>query len=357
MSLLFMDGLDCYDDLGDVIAPGKLVSNSNDTTRINLAPAGGRFGGGALQSMYAGGNFYVWRLIHPLSLSTDYIFGASVQISAAESAARDLFWLEDASQNVALYITATLGGGMQVKNASGTVVGASNPTTGLLPANVWTRVEFKFNMGSSTSTGSIEIRVNDVTVVTLSAQNFFRSGGGASIAMINTNTSGIVRSFDDITLCDTTGDVNNTFLGDIRIDTLKPSGDTVQKDWTLSAGTAGYALIDDPNGASDGDTTYVSSQVVGNKSEFALSNIIGQSSAINAVQTRVKAKKTDVGTRRYRAYLKSGSAVSNGPEITPPVGSYSWPTTNGLYEKDPNGSLAWTDAAVNNLQLGIELTA
>jgi len=74
------------------------------------------------------------------------------------------------------------------------------------------------------------------------------------------------------------------------------------------------------------------------------------------MQARVKAEKTDVGTRTYKAYLKSNGTIADSDAITPSVGTYTW-AMNGIVEKNPDGDVVWTDLAVNNMKLGLELVS
>lgn len=355
MSLLFMDGLDCYDSRADVNTSGKLGTVDTDASEA-FSTTGGRFGGGCLQGVAQGGNIRYWQVFQTFALNTTYIFGASVKIGANTNSNRPIFVLLDSSQTLLFGIQETPGGGINVYNAANTVV-ATSAATGLVPANVWARIEFKFNLGTSNSTGSLEVRVNGATVITLTGQNFYHTGlAGAIVALYNGSATGATRSYDDITINDTNGDINNDYLGDVRIDTLKPAADTAINHWLPDTGTVCWSRIDDPNGASDGDTSFVQSSTVGDKSEFTLTHVVGQSSVIMGLQARVKAEKTDVGTRTYKAYLKSNGAIADAVEINPPVQTYTW-AFNGLVEKNPDGVAPWTDLSVNNLKLGLELVS
>lgn len=348
MSLLFMDGFDCYGSTSDLTtAPGWSASGGT------IAPTGGRFGGAAIYCPSTfGGNSATLGVA--LGLNTDYFVGFSFKATALPpTAPQPLMALIDASGNLLMYLKVTPTGSIQVADAGNVNLGS--PPVGVVSAASWSRIELKFNFGTSNATGSVEVQVNGATIATLSAQNFYRAGGATLLRFFNNSSNGYGHYFDDLVIYDTAGDTNNDWLGDIRIDTLKPSADTAQADWSPDSGSTGYARIDDPNSAPDGDTSYIQSATVGAKSEFDLTNIIGLSSGINAVQARVCSKKTDAGSRTYKAYLNSNSEVVDGATINPST-DYAW-SFNGLFEKNPDGDVVWDDTALNDLKLGLELVS
>jgi hypothetical protein len=119
-------------------------------------------------------------------------------------------------------------------NEAGNLIVARNNTTiatsaYALPVNSWVYIEFKATIHASA--GSYEVRVNGVNVLSATNVNTM----GSSTANINTITLGPVHSaigfvfsntwsYDDFYLCDTTGTKNNDFLGDMRVDTIRPNG-------------------------------------------------------------------------------------------------------------------------------------
>lgn len=347
--LLFMDGMDCYKDANDAVATGRWQLGGPNSGSV--VTNGGRFGGGCLNPP-ANNNANYWSLLQHLASGTDYFVGISFKNSALPTTAKTLIQVTDISGNVLFSVAVLANGAIQAYNSSSAAVGAS--AGGVIIGNTWFRIEVKFNTGTSTTTGTIEVRVNGVSVLALTGLNLYRSGAAAEFVQLYGQDSS-AHYFDDITVNDTTGDANNDWLGDVRVDVLKPNADTAVADWAPDAGSEGWSRIDDQNGGADEDTSYVQTANVGDKSEFDLSNIVGISSGINAVQVRVRAKKSDAGTRTYRAYLNNNGEVAEGNAINPST-DYSW-AFNLTAEANPDGGEAWTDDAVKTLKLGLELVS
>ena len=143
----------------------------------------------------------------------------------------------------------------------------------------------------------------------------------------------------------------STRLGEIRIDTIRPTADTADKDWTPSAGTDNYAMVDE---ATFSTTDYLSSTTVGDKDYYALGDLSFEPANIYAVRLLTLAKKDDATTRTFRGNIKSSSSEANG--TTRGLGT-SYTFYGDIFPTDPNGSIAWTQASINSLQAGIEVVS
>lgn len=350
MALLMMDGFDCYGSFADMIATGTwLVGNSApvaDTT-------GGRFGGGSMKMPgVVAGTQYV-SLVQAFNTNATYFISFNLKTEALPaSGAYSVFGLFNPTNSRLFTVNLASSGALYVTDAAGAQ--DTSGTTGAISTS-YRRVEIKFNAGTSTSTGSLEIKVDGVVVVSLTGKNYYSATGGAQMRFFGIAYNGRPAIwFDDLVVNDTTGSANNDYLGDIRIDTMRPFGDTEQADFALSGGADGSALIRDTIHAPDGDASYIQTSTPGAKSEFDLTNIIG-SSDIYGVQARTCCEKTDAGPRTYRAYIKSGEAVADGLELALPT-NYAW-ASNGIWETDPDTLDVWNEVGLNNLKLGFELVS
>ena len=353
MAILFMDGLDVYEDVDATTAVGwNYRAGSNLAT---FSKTLGRFGGGTVVA--AGSvNSTIWQYPFAFSTNTDYFTSFSFKAkNIPASGAQRFFGLSDAAGNLCFQLSITSTSAIRYANAPGPTT--DSVATGLIAASTWCRVEVKFNLGTNTSTGTIEVRVNGVSVLALTGQNIFASTGGALLRYYNDQSATADdRYFDDIVINDTTGTTNNTWMDDVRIDTIQPNGDTAQADWAKSTGTSGFALIDDTLGASDGDGTYISSNTVGNKSEFDMTSLPSASGSIYALQMRVCAERSGLTARTFRSYLKNSAAVVNGPTLQAFALTYAW-NLGGIASTDPNTSAPWTDSGVASVKLGLELVS
>ena len=156
-----------------------------------------------------------------------------------------------------------------------------------------------------------------------------------------------VNSFDDIVY---QNDVSAlpTLLGEHKIHTLLPNADTAQADWT-----GAFTDIDDPFGASDGDTTVISTETLNNKSEFALENLSESPTTIYAVQSVIEARKTDAGTKGVTHHIDSNGTEETGTEF---AAAETYGIHQQLHPLNPDGAVAWTETTVNALLVGVEIT-
>jgi hypothetical protein len=155
--------------------------------------------------------------------------------------------------------------------------------------------------------------------------------------------------FTDITLCDGSGSLNNTFLGDRRVYALFPTGAGNAAQWVPSAGS-NYACVDDspPND----DTDYVSAPAaLGSVDTYAMADLPPGASSVAWVQASPYAKKTDGGAGSVQpVYRRSGTDYLGTSQA---VGAnYSWYPE--VTELDPSSGVAWTASGVNALEAGIK---
>jgi hypothetical protein len=72
---------------------------------------------------------------------------------------------------------------------------------------------------------------------------------------------------------------------------------------------------------------------------------------VYAVQVQAYAKKDDAGAASYRVGINSNSNVENGPDVSPGTG---YAATFAIWDLDPDGDVAWDEAAVNALKVRVE---
>ncbi len=213
-----------------------------------------------------------------------------------------------------------------------------------LQANVWYYCEIKV-VFSGTS-GSVVVRLNGVEELTFS---------GNTIATANAYANGIAGPantalfIDDLYVLDTTGVVNNNFLGDVAVYTLIPDIDGSQAQWTpVGAASAFQATREQP---ADDDATYIVTGTAGNVHLFTLDDI-PPGATVFGLQAFVRARKDDAGTRVIRIVEKQGATTRETADIGL-TGSYAYYGTP-IEETAPDGS-GWTDAKVNDLEVGVKL--
>lgn len=229
-------------------------------------------------------------------------------------------------------------GGINVYKAS-TLLGSS--ANNVITAGVYYWWEVKLLRNSGTNLGSIEVRINGVSVLTVTGITMAHIIESVTLGNLGTAGHGNSTSrYDDFVIWDTTGTRNNDFLGDRRCPTSFPNADTAEADWTKSTGTSGFALIDNNPPV---DAQYIEAQNAGDISEFTKTAVGVATNDIAALVVVGRAAKSDAGVATYRLGINSDGSVENGsaesPSATP---AFSYFTK--VVELDPDGSIPWTRA-------------
>jgi hypothetical protein len=225
-------------------------------------------------------------------------------------------------------------------STAGTLLGTTAP--GILLSNVWHFVEFSGLI--STTVGTIALKVDGTTVLTLAGQNTQGFVTTASFDGIVIGSAGISGGstlfFDDIYVLDTA-----VSLGERRVETIRPNGDTAQKDFTPDTGTVNFSRVNDTlvNSA-----TYVQSSTLNNSDLYNTLDMNGTPVTIDFVQITAFAQKTDAGARSIKLIADVGGTqlLSGDLALTGSLVKYAF----GMAAKPGGG--AWAAADVNALKIG-----
>jgi hypothetical protein len=164
----------------------------------------------------------------------------------------------------------------------------------------------------------------------------------------NDDTPAKETQIDDIYFLDTTGSVNNDFLGSNAVVILQlPDGEGTTNDFTPSAGTDNSALVDE-NPASSAD--YNDGATNADVDEYTFADI-GENTVHGAIiETHVTVDALG-RNRKFRHRCRSGATVGNGSDLS------IMDDTNHrtIFEVDPNTSSLWTKANLNAAEFGVEV--
>lgn len=248
------------------------------------------------------------------------------------------------------------GTNIAVYRSTGTLLGS----VGFSPTNgIYYYMEMKATINSTT--GSVVIRVNGQTVLTLTNVNTNATGSATANGVACGDFYGFgVNSpwkMDDFYLCDgSTGAGSNPcndFLGDIKVECLMPNGNGNSSQLVGSDGnsTDNYLLVDEK--PQNDDTDYVESSTVGNKDTYAYENLASTSGSVYGVQIAPWAKKTDAGIRSIKTIARLSTTEVDGPEQFLASG-YSY--LPDIRATKPGGG-DWTITDVNNAEFGVKVFA
>ena len=343
MTLIFMDGFDHYGQY-DITKKWTSVSSL-----MSIDPTGGRRGTQAL-------------LVDDYSEFATIQFGTQLPQWYAGFAFRPLQLPPSAPAQIMRFmnvttVQTTLGfnpnGSLSVFRGSPStnLLGTSAP--GMLPIGGYSYVEWMVNVHNTT--GSTSVRVNGVEVLNLTNVN--TSGNGSayadtfSIGNPGSSSSNIGQAtIDDCYVCDALGPApHNTFLGDVRVDTLYPNADGTFQQWTTPLPGPHYTLVDEK--ILD-QTDYVASLTPGHRETYAIQDLTVETGTIYAVQLNLAAVKNDSNARQLKALYLSGASEALGPAM--PL-SAALAYKMHIQTTDPATGAAWTAAAINGMQCGAEV--
>jgi hypothetical protein len=291
-------------------------------------------------------------LARKTALSDKFCIGCAIRRPIGFDQVGDFFFLYDslnAEYQCGLRFHAD--GSMSFKRGA-TVLETTDP--GITSHDVWFYLELLVTIHGST--GSYEVRKDGTTILsgsgvntqnggTAQANRLYLSGGASS-----TGVSGGVH-YDDLVI---QSGAASAFLGDCRVDTFLPDSDGASAQFTPSAGSDNYAMVDDATNP-DLDTTNVESSTIGHIDLYGFPALSHTPAAIYAVQVSPMVNKTDSGFRSMKPVMRSGGVNYEGDEKSIGADTFIWVPT--IYEEDPDTSAAWTIAGVNALEAGQKVEA
>jgi hypothetical protein len=339
MALVFIEG---FDHVGVTTITGKWIVSGIDSSQISSSY--GRFEGKGL-------NITTNLQLIGKDFSTTYasgVIGFALKMNSFGNITKVAQLLDSSSNQLQLHIDTDHK--IYLKRNGTTLASADYPND-----SNWHYIEWKFKITNSTSTGENVVRVDETTLINLSSGDTQETGN----AYINRfyffstgSAEGVNVYIDDIYFLDLTGTANNDFLGEVRVQTLYPDGNGNSSQWVGqdSDSTNNYQNVDE-TGAPDDDTTYNESGTVGDRDLYTFQDV-SNATTIFGVQVVTYAKKTDAGTRKIDHTIRAGGTNYDSSAISL-ASSYNNLMT--IYDKNPNGSVAWTLTSLNAAEFGVRM--
>jgi hypothetical protein len=238
----------------------------------------------------------------------------------------------------------------------GTPTTTSLGTTGpglSFASSAWYYFEAKVLL--SDTVGTIEVRQDGVTVLSLTGLDTKNAGTAAVLDSVgwNTPTNGNAYSnyFDDLYI--TSGSTG--FLGDIKIEGLRPAGNGNSSQLTGSDGnsTDNYLLVDE---GVQSATDYVGHATAGNKDTYALGTLGASAATIYGIKVAPTAAKSDAGAKSGRIVTRIGGADYTGADLTLPTSpTYTTFVEYQLLNPNAGTPVEWTLTDIGNLEVGWEV--
>jgi hypothetical protein len=310
---------------------------------IAAAARSGAYGLQLQQNENVGGGQVAGHLALNFAAEPTWIVGCALHLGYTPDVQGGLLQLYDGgTEQVGVYADSY--GNLRLQRNGTVLVTAVNKPT--WRTNAWNFLELKGTINSTT--GYAEVRLNGQTILTYSGNTQASGNASANIIRWNIGFASFTHMWlDDIYVCDGAGTVNNDFLGDVRIQAIFPALAAVSQ-FTASGASADVLCVKEH--AEDGDTTFIYTAAGGVADSFDYDQISGLAGNVPGIYLRAIARKDDAGTRIIAPIVVSSAATGVGPQGSL---SNSYVSTDAIFEKDPNGNIAWTIAAVNAAQLGV----
>ena len=345
MALLFMDGFDHYTSV--LLKWNDTFNNGGCGTSIG---AYGRYATGGVhhfQNIPAGAGGGIKKNVTVGSTTAIIGFAFRKNGSNIGGNCMILSILDSATTQMALYL-----------NTDGTLSVARNTTvlettTATIVPDVYHYIEFKTEIHPSA--GTWELRMDNTNISDGSAtdtqQTANTSWSGIYIGNISGSPgAGHTWDYDDLYICDSTGAVNNNFLGPVRIKTIYPDSAGASTDFTPLSGS-NFQMVDET--AQDGDTTYNSETTPGDHDTYNF-GALGVTGVVKGVQTNLVVRSDGTGTETIRPKIRISGADYNGTTVGVSTGYLDkWQ----MFNVSPATSTTWTISEIDGTEFGIELVS
>jgi hypothetical protein len=352
MALRFADSFDHY-STANITRKWTTHGAGGGAVSSSISPSNGRNGTSSLRVTHTGSNNN--SALGPsitLDSRATWIVGFSMAISAAPIQTWVFAKWADAGitqvdfrLNTDGTISATRGGVL----LGTTTFALSGPNTYY--------IELKVTVDPSA--GVVVIKVNESTKLNLTGQNTRATTNSTAnnfaigkVISLGTNNPSITVDHDDLYICDTSGSVNNDFIGDVRVQAILPDGAGSTTQWTPNGAGSNYQCVDesDPND----DTDYVSSANAGDVDTYSFSNVTPTTGTVAGVQWLGCARKDDAGVRTIAPAIRSGGTNYFGGNQN--IGT-SYTYYLEVLETNPDTTGAWTISEVNAAEFGQKVIA
>ena len=279
-----------------------------------------------------------------LTTNSTLVVGCAVKFGYALTLCRFLSFLDGVT--LGMNVRLTVAGELSVYR--GTTLLATTVGLNLL-LNAWYYIEFKVTCNATT--GSYELRVGEVTVLSAAGVNTKAGSNDYHTTFVLERDAASTTYLDDMYCLDSSGSVNNDFLGNSRVSAIYPNGDTASKAWDRSAGADNYALVDEA--IVNDDTDYVESGDVGDKDLYDYGAVSGVTTVVRGLQINTMCRETDVTPFNLITVAKAGTTESE--DVGQAVGTTNYVSKRRIVELDPDTGVAWTVSGVNAAQFGIKV--
>ena len=293
---------------------------------MTVNPTGGRFNGGGMST----NSTVDW----PLPTEpTEGVIGFAFECATPGFVNNILYFNGAAGTHFSL--ATDIEGHLQLLDNGGGVLATSGY---VVNPSIWQYIEAQFIIGLP---GSVEVYVDGSPVIVYVGNN--QEGGSAEVTSLRWYGDTRTIAISDLYMID-----SPLALGPSRVLLLKPTSDGDELNWTPSTGATHYNLVNEvpPDSAQN-----ITSILPGDLDCYHFASLPYAPEAITAVQVSWYGETTDVTPRAIKPLLRIGGTNYLGTQQSL---NTSLQDFIQIYPTNPATSAAWTDAAVNGLQAGVD---
>jgi hypothetical protein len=224
---------------------------------------------------------------------------------------------------------------------------------GVTPLDTWFHIGWRINIHDTT--GSMTVWYNGTQIYTISGQDTMSSSSFPTIDSISLYGNGgtpagtAYQLFDDLVVLNAAGSINNNYLGDVAVVTLRPNGVGDRTQLTPVGGATNWDNVNEPIHTG---LDYNASDTVGQGDLYALENLPA-SVGVSFVQQSSYARKNTTAAKSLAHIMKIGGTEYAQTAI--PLDT-SFAALSNVIEQNPAGG-AWSSTALNAAQIGVEVRA
>lgn len=337
MALIFMDGFDHYNPITYPTIKWDSGQNSVSSSQLQT---GGRLGTGCVLGISS--TTSVMKKTLPA-----YYNSLVVGFAVSQAGTSNIMSFFNLYQDNTSYITLSRTPTSLFVSSGDTTLGTYTDT---FSSNMQYYLELKTIIHDTN--GLVQLRINDYLALDLTNIDT-KVGSGSAINQLGfiCGTDMTIK-LDDLYVCDLAGTINNNFLGECRIDAIRPISNGDNTAQTPSMGS-NYQCVDDTN--FDNGADYVSTAVLNYVDSYIYGGIpVDATGVLYGLQLNMVAKRTDAGVpTKIKPIVRIDSTNYLQAELSLDV---NYKSSNTIVELNPFTDSTWNKTDISNTQFGVILS-
>jgi hypothetical protein len=351
MSAIFCDGFDTY---SNVFEKWALYGGTADPNHVRIDTLQSRNGGQSL-GITGTANTAVYRVFPSGANATCFVHAALRRTVGPGQAGSDRSQSIIMRGNNGVLAHCSLNffqnGNITIATGDYSSVFTIASLTGVTPVDTWFHIGWR--VFAHDSAGSSTLWYNGTQIHNLVNQDTLGSASFPTIDSVGLYGLGgsspgtAYERFDDLVVINSAGSINNSYLGDVAVITLRPSGAGDRTELTPVGGATNWDNVNEPVHTG---LDYNASDTVGQGDLYALENLPA-SVGVSFVQHSSYARKDTTAAKSLAHLIKVGGVEYAQSAVAL---SQSFVQVSNVIEQNPAGG-AWNSTALNSAQIGVEV--